>query len=49
MHCQAMKTTARKCYRDPMMRKLMRRAADFQRMKAMAALRMTLKKSASIV
>ncbi|MEN3262647.1 TraI/MobA(P) family conjugative relaxase [Sodalis endosymbiont of Spalangia cameroni] len=48
-HCQAMKAAVRERYRDPLMRKLMYRVAEFERMKAMAALRITLRKERQVL
>lgn len=42
-HFQAMKATVRDKHRDPTMRKLMYRVAEFERMKAMAELRIQLR------
>jgi hypothetical protein len=43
-HFRAMKATVRDKHRDPTMRKLMYRVAEFERMKAMAELRIQLRK-----
>ncbi|MGN9498413.1 relaxase [Pseudomonas syringae] len=43
-HFRAMKATVRESHKDPTMRKLMYRVAEFQRMKAMAELRIELRK-----
>ncbi len=42
-HCQAMKAEVRRTYPDPLLRKLMYRVAEFERMKATAALRIALR------
>ncbi|MEE5177079.1 TraI/MobA(P) family conjugative relaxase [Pseudomonas alliivorans] len=43
-HFRAMKATVRESHKDPTMRKLMYRVAEFQRMKAMAEFRIQLRK-----
>lgn len=42
-HCMAMKAHVRKNVRDPLLRKLMYRVAEFEKMKAMAELRLQLR------
>lgn len=48
-HYRAMKATVREKHRDPKMRKLMYRVAEFERMKAMAELRIQLRKERQVL
>ncbi|KTS26239.1 TraI/MobA(P) family conjugative relaxase [Pantoea stewartii] len=48
-HCVAMKAHVRKTVRDPLLRKLMYRMAEFEKMKAMATLRLQLREERQVL